>query len=285
MIPLYMAATKSINNIINNRNITLTEFYDIAFGRIGKSNDLYLGIWNNYFEKNINNAPSMIFILLINIIKNIVFDSRRNIINAEIKSELSSISDFFDKVRDYIESKYIYPNNLSENPILETEFEQITYLINLIITPAILNILLNQIYEGFFEMDATKFIVQDKNLVFEQIISTKFNGHTLKSYLKDVLPRLAIKYFTITYNDIDDHDKKITNANDLFIPLIQIIKNNRLIIINDDSLLVKNINDYLIPFMVNTYQNFIHYLRLTIYGYERYLLNTYQLVKILESLI
>jgi len=32
--------------------------------------------------------------------------------------------------------------------------------------------------------------------------------------------------------------------------------------------------------MDNTYHNFVHHLRLAIFGYEKYLLNTYQLVEI-----
>ncbi len=146
-------AIKSIKNKIRDRNITLIDFYDLGFQRIGTNNDLYLAIWNDYLNKNINNAPSMIFSLLNKIISdniNTIFDESNNQI---IKTELDTISKFFEIVRNYIESVDQYPKNLDDNPILMEESKQIIYLINLIITPSIRNIILNQILSGLSEMD------------------------------------------------------------------------------------------------------------------------------------
>ena len=134
-------------------------------------------------------------------------------------------------------------------------------------------------------MDGANIIIRDQTTILDEIRTVEFNGQTIDSYLEHVLPMLAVKYYTTIYHDQYDPDRKITTANDLFLPIIQILKTNKVIVLTDDSILIRNLQDYLIPFMTNTYQNFIHHLRLSVYGYERYLLNTYQLVRIMQSLV
>jgi hypothetical protein len=280
---VYESSVKSLPDKIN-RILDLVEFYNFAFGRIGHTKQLYLGIWENYMNKKLVETPSMIFSLLNNVILFLVNDSRGNRIDAELKTELTTIVNFYSLVRNYIELKN--PNgNLEDDLLLAEEFKQITYLINLVLTPAVRNILLNQIYLGFREMDGANTIVQDQTVILDEIVNVEFNGQTLDSYLKNILPTLAIKYYTNIYTNAEDSDRKITTATDLFFPIIQIVKSNKVILVTDESILVKNLREYLVPFLANTYQYFIHHLRMAIYGYERYLLNTYQLLKIAQSLI
>jgi ankyrin repeat protein len=284
-ISAYMAIVDSIANKLDNRNISLVNFYQDAFDKLGKSNDFYLRIWNNYLEKNLTETFSLIFPLLDNILGQIVEACKSDNIESSHKNELLTILGFYDKIAGYIELKNKYPNNLEDNPILDEEFKQITYLINLIITPRIRNILLNYIYKALKEMDSTGNIIKDQETALNEIVNSMFSNQTIDSYLTNILPNLAIKYFTAIYMNTDDPDRSVSNAEGLFLPIIQIVKANRLISVTDNSTVVQNLRDYLIPFMVNTYQYYIYYLRLTIYGYERYLLNTYQLTKILHLLI
>lgn len=281
------AYTSAVNSIVYkiDRNLSLVEFYNLAFGRVGRTKKLYLLVWENYFNKKLNDAESMIFPLLNGIINTLITESKDGIIDVETKGELITILNFYTIARDYIESKTSYPDNLEENPIHREEFSQIIYLINLIVTPSIRNILLNQIYLGLREMDGANIIIEDQTAILDEILAINFNGQTIESYLYDILPSLATKYFTAIYYNDNDSDKKITNSGDLFLPLIQIVKANTIIQVTDNSLLVQNMKEYLIPFMENVYHNFIHHLRLAIYGYERYILNTYQLCKIMQLLI
>lgn len=280
---LYKSTVKSIGERIS-RGADLVEFYRIAFGRIGQNHQMYQAIWDNYLNKNLSSAPSMIFSLLNNDINRIVNLSRANLVNAEVKSELRTITDFYKLVAKYIQSKN--PNgSLDDDPMLSQEFSQIVYLINLILSPAIRNILLSQIYQGLREMDGANTIIRDQTAFFDEITRLEFNGHTLDSYLYDVLPQLATKFYTGTYSNSEDSDRQITSSGDLFMPFIFIVKSNKIIQVTDESTLIKNMREYLIPFISNTYQNFIYHIRLAIYGYERYILNTYQLLRIMQSLI
>ncbi|ANB50514.1 putative ankyrin repeat protein [Powai lake megavirus] len=281
----YNLAIKSIKNKTRDRNLTLIDFYNLGFQRIGTNSDLYIAIWNDYLNKNINNTPSMIFSLLNKIIGddiNTIFDENNNGI---VKKELETISKFFEIVRNYIESVDQYPKNLDDNPILMEESKQIIYLINLILTPTIKNIILNQILSGFSEMDPLKTFTNDPNKIIDSIINAKFNGTTLDRYLYDVLPQLAYKYYTTIYNNSDDVDMKITNGNDLYLPIIQILRQNSLINITEESVIVENMKEYLIPFISNTYHYFIYHIKLAKYGYERYIINTHKLIKILQIML
>lgn len=282
---IYLGLVKNFRENTIERTYSIINFYNYAFARIGKNNQVYLNIWNNYLNKNLHDAPSMIFPIINNIISIIINNSSAGNINAQVKKELTTISNFFSVVKNYITLKESLPQNLEENYIYREEFDHIIYLINLIVTPAMRNILLGTIYNGLQEMDGADTIFKNHDAIIEEIIKTEFNGQTIDTYLQNILPKLATKYYTTIYSNNLDPGKRLVNANELFQPIVQIIKNNRIIQVTDESLLVQNLNDYLVPFMANTYNNFIHYVRMAIYGYERYLLNTYQIVRILQSLI
>ncbi|AYV85307.1 MAG: putative ankyrin repeat protein [Satyrvirus sp.] len=282
LVSFYHSSTKSISTKIGKRILDIVEFYDVAFGRIGKNKDMYLGIWTNYLEKNLINAPSMILSLTNVVIKNIISSYENG--GTEFKSELETVFNFYKEVKNYIELKDSFPRSLEENPILYEEFKQISYLINLILTPAVKNIIYSQIYQNLKEMDAANILLGDQTKILDEISGIEFNGQTIDSYLEDILPNLSFKYFTTIYYNNIDSDKKIIDAYNLFLPIIQIIKTNKIIQVTDESTIVQNFKEYLIPFLINTYQNFIHHIRLAIYSYERYLLNTFQLLSIFKSI-
>lgn len=286
-ISIYMSAYESsVNSIINklDRTLDLIEFYQYAFGKLGNTKQLYMGIWDAYLGKDLSQTTTMIFSLINQIIFNIIEQSKVNKNNAESKLDLNNIVKFLTIVKNYIEAKNPTAN-LDDDPELEEEFNQIVYLIGLIITPAMKNIIFNQIYQGFTEMNGTGSLLSDPSNILNEITTVQFNGQTIESYLTNILPLLAVKYYSSVYNNAIDGDRRITSSFDLYLPIIQIIKANKIIQLDDESLLIQNIKNYLIPFMSNTYQYFIHHLRLAIYGYERYILNTYQLTKIAQLLI
>jgi hypothetical protein len=226
----------------------------------------------------------MIFSHIDSIINQLITKSYNGKIDAESKTDLSVIVQFYQIVKEYIEAKN--PNaNIDDDPIIKEEVDQLIYLINLIITPAMRNILIGEILKGLRQMDQAETIIRDENLIMDEITKTKFNDQTIDSYMTNILPLLAIKYYTTTYSSDNDPDRKIVNPTDLFTPVIQILKMNKQIQITDESTIVQNLKEYLFPFMSNTYQNFIHHLKLTIYGYDRYLLNTYQRARILQSIL
>lgn len=277
-----------LNFIINNskdRLYDLVDFYNESFEKVSYNKEIHLEIWKNYLNKPIINCPSIIFYLINQIFSDIIFSIRSNIITSDVILELNTILEFMKLFKNYIDLKELLPINLDENPIIENEFKQIIYLINLIITPTIKNIILSSIYQQLKEMDTIDLILIDQQTIFDEILNIEFNGQTIDSYLTNVLPLHALKTFTMIYSNNMDNTRSITNSSDLFIPILNIIKANTIIQITENSTLIRNFREYIIPFLINIYQNFILVTRSTIYGYEKYLLNTYQLIEIVNTLI
>ncbi|CAH6420650.1 Ankyrin repeat protein [uncultured virus] len=291
------------------RGLDLTGFYTDAFQRIGRTPSLYLGVWDAYLNKSLINAPSMLFPHLDRILQHLASKIKaqtdpkpepKSLYNLSappysstlttptpfdptIQTELNTIAEFYERVRTYIEAKN--PNgNIEEDPQTRAEFEQIVYLINLIITPSMYQIVLRQIVDGVIQADALNTITQGTPDLINRITQTKVNNQTLEQYMYGVLPLLAAKYYSTTYAGPQDPTRRLNSATDLFAPITTFAKGNPVYQLTDESVLVSNITNHLIPFMSNTYQYFIHHLRLAIYGYDRYLLNSYQLVRILSVL-
>lgn len=268
---LFYASVKTIPSRIT-KLLNLTDFYSVGFGRIGNSKELRLAIWNNYLEKDLTMAPSMIFSQMYKIIGLL----QMNFFNQP--QDMQTVTEFFFLASEYINLKNSYPQDLDSNPLLEEEFKQIHLLINLILTPSMRNIILDQIYQGLSQMDQTMILTSDKTDVLNQIIKTEFNKITIDKFLEDILPKSSMKFFTRVYlNPMDT-----ANSSDLFIPLMQIIRNIKIMPVSDD--LISNFNDKIVPFMANTYNNFIFHLRLSIYSYDQFIINTNQLLQSLNSI-
>uniref|UniRef100_A0A6C0LSR1 Ankyrin repeat protein n=1 Tax=viral metagenome TaxID=1070528 RepID=A0A6C0LSR1_9ZZZZ len=276
-IPAY----KSILNIYSHdalkRNLDTIDFYNELFGKISiNSKEAHLSVWQQYLKKDISRTPSMIFLRLNKFIQNNLY--KENMPNIKI------ISNFMKKVEEYIELKNNLPNTVEENMILKEEFGQIEYLINLIITPSIINILFNTILQSIEEMKSINVITTDLNVIIETISKTEYGGQTIHTYLTNIFPKIAIHYYTNTFDNKLDPNKKITSVSQLFEPILNIIKSTKIILIDDNSILIKNISEYLFPFMDNTYNNFINVIRTVIFGYERYLLNTSRLLQTINAI-
>lgn len=284
----YVIAVSSIKKSIDDRSRSVTQFYDELFrNRISRTNnELHFGIWLNYMDKPLNQTPSMIF-LLINEILDIICKSS-NVLSPDTLDDLATIEEFMQVTRSYIDRREELSNNLDDNPVNSEDKDQIVFLVNLILTPAVYNIILGQIDKSLTDMDTSGNLYatdSDKEATMKEITETKFGTYTIETYLRDKLPTLAFKYYSQIYQNGQDPDRKILLDSQLFTPILSIIKSNKKIIIDDDSTLITNFNNYLIPFMLNTYQNFIHHIRLAIFGFEKYLLNTYQLVKIYSAMM
>ena len=277
----YLGTVDLIKKSIDSRTRTISEFYAELFQRVGRTTDLHLGIWLNYTDKQLDRTPSMIFCLLNDVLQTICTVRPTT---PDLLADLVTVKEFMRVVRAYIDRRTDLPECLDENPVYNEDKDQIAFLINLIITPAIYNIILGQIDKSLEEMDATNNLYNNdpakKDSIMEAITRTEFGTYTIKTYLEKKLPTLAFKYYTQIYQNKNDPDRKILLDTELFAPIIFIIEMNKEVTIDDESILIKNFKEYLIPFISNTYQNFIHHLRLAIFGFEKYLLNTYQLVEI-----
>jgi ankyrin repeat protein len=251
----FIVASQNIQDWINDLpnfppGKTIAEFH--SKNTIQEKN-AFLQVWKFYIEKNILSAPSMIFHLL----NKLIIDNKIN------NDELVQINEFYGIFVKFTQMKKDLPNNINENPIIKEEKEQIEYLINLIITPVAYNVIANYVNSSMKNRD-------------EQFLTRELLE--LENYLKDKLPSLMYKYYTKIYNNNDiDIDKVISSTDQLFAPIIELIKVLHLKI-DDNDVIITNLKTYVFPWLDNIYNNFIKYIRVAVYGYEQHLLNISQLL-------
>jgi len=287
------AFKRKISNIIRQtaqRNLTPTDFYNSTFKTISNNPAVQRAIWKNYISRHLEESYSVILSRLFYILdvdtkyfQNQSVPPTREL-DVIICEEINILQQFFFRVKDYIETKESLPADLEDNYILREEVNQIVYITNLILTPAIVSILQNHLYEGLKELNETDALLGSIKDVVNDIMTLETEGYnlTLIDYIYDVLSIKAVKYFGNIYNNSLDADRKTMSGADLFNPIIDTIKRSP-IRLDENSLIIQNLKNYLIPFLVNSYQNFIFHIRLSVYGLEKYLLNTYQLVDILDT--
>ena len=278
-IGAYIGSLTKLKKRVEDRTWSICKFYDESFSLIGRSNAMYLAIWQNYMDKTIPNAPSMIFLSLHRIIRSTLQNSDVKI----IKTDLQTIENFLSCVKEFIDQRVDLPRDL-DNPILIEEREQIIYLLNLFITEHAIQMIYQQVDKALREMDGSGNLYVNTESVMNQMYATEYNGATIESYMKEILPNLIYKFLTQTYGQ-NDPAKKITMLTEIFDPIVSILQANTIVVFDSESILIRNIKEYLIPFLSETYQNFVHHLRLSTYGFERYIINLYQLIKIYRSML
>lgn len=268
---VYAGLLVTLQKNIEDRSFSEIEFYENSFGRIGRTKKMNLAIWINYMMKKLDRTPSMIFMEIDQLLKKMIADVLPN-------DEVEVIRDFMKSVKEYIDRRVDLPNDL-KNPVNIRELEQIKYIINLIVTPALLGIIYREIETQVREGIQLAGSDDDIYKIMDNITEAKFGEDTIETYMKGTMINSLYKNLTEIYLDKKDPDRKY-QLSDIFEPIISAIKANTAFAIDDESLLIKNIKEHIIPFMTNTYRNVIHHIRLAIYGYEKYLLNTFQLVEI-----
>jgi len=158
------------------------------------------------------------------------------------------------------------------------------YIIRLVINPSVKNILMDEMINAMYHSESVM-ITKTKSELYEAINKSKFQGLDINQYFDTVLPLRVIKYFTTTYSSQLDPEMKILASDELFNPILDIARMNKIFTIDDDNNIFMNIEQYLFPFLDNLYQEFVKTMRLTIYSYEKYILNTLQLLKIIKVFI
>ena len=278
-IGAYIGSLTKLKKRVEDRTWSICKFYNESFSLIGRSNAMYLAIWQNYMDKTIPNAPSMIFLSLHRIIRSTLQNTDVKI----IKTDLQTVEAFLSCVKEFIDQRVDLPRDL-DNPILIEEREQIIYLLNLFITEHAIQMIYQQVDKALREMDGSGNLYVNTESVMNQMYATEYNGATIESYMKEILPNLIYKFLTQTYGQ-NDPAKKITMLTEIFDPIVSILQANTIVVFDSESILIRNIKEYLIPFLSETYQNFVHHLRLSTYGFERYIINLYQLIKIYRSML
>ena len=284
-ITIYPLLVRDLAGGLNQRMIPLTDFYSQVMSKVSNNPEVHLSIWNNYLHKEYKQTPSMIFSLIDSTISGIVFWFKNDNLTPEYRKQLDTVIETLTLVETYINTKASLPDFLEDNPMLAEEFSHLKYIINLVLTPAIYNIFMSQIYESLKAIDLTDTLTGKTQEVFDAISNTRYANQTIQDYIYNILPQAALAFYTTTYQNQNDPERTVVDSSDLFFPILQIVKNNPLMELTDSSPVISTLINNLIPFLADTYQNLIYHLRLAVYGYERYILNTLQKLRIVDLMI
>lgn len=124
------------------------------------------------------------------------------------------------------------------------------------------------------------------NQIMIDILNVKdpATDQTLESYLTVYLPEKLTKKMLEFYDDEEDPDRRL-DMDGLFTSIITLLKENKTLVLADDSDLIKNIKTYLFPYYKDIYTQMIQAMKVLIDNYNRYLMNEKRHIEIISLLL
>ena len=123
------------------------------------------------------------------------------------------------------------------------------------------------------------------NKSVESILVTENNNQSsLIKYIFDFLPLKLVK-ITMNIFDGDSDPDRIYNRDDLYEKILKIIMLNTSLPLSDNSSLIKNMKEILIPYFKDFNELFINEAKILVDGYFGYLISESNLLKILSILL
>lgn len=241
----------------DTKSISPFEFYNRVLKNVaGHSYLAELQLWKDAMNHTI--APNEFIMSAID----------RKLMNSD---DLKPYLGFFKVLKDYESNENAYGDDLS-NPFWIDDMNTCIYLINLIISPAVINLLKIEVARGIGNM------ITD-NTIIDNVMNTKDpSGNTINNYVYNVLPEKAYKYFTRRFY-LNDPDKNVLSPTDLFLPIISLLQFNKEITLDSNSPLINSLNNKFFPWLQIIYQNVIHHIRFAKIALDRYNIMTGELLE------
>src|SRR5207249_1007445 len=107
-------------------------------------------------------------------------------------------------------------------------------------------------------------------LIVDRILNQKYNGKPLNNYIINDLTVILVKNNLQLYTDEQDPDRKI-DINSIFEEITDFLVNNTVFPIKSDSIIIKNLNQYIYPYYRLVYTLFIKRVKSLIDNYTQYL--------------
>ncbi len=108
---------------------------------------------------------------------------------------------------------------------------------------------------------------------------------TSEKYIIDELPIILVKHYLQVYEDDDDKHREIKSFNSLMEPIYVILKRNTDVPFDDDSSVIKNIKDNLVPYYQDVIKYIIENMQYITDNYNRLIRNEGKHVSIMNSLL
>lgn len=269
---------------IPRADVGLASFYQNTSTLLSQNVYVTLQIFKSYLSNPLPEAPSLIFVQLMKHIKKIVTNEIKTT-DAKIREKIASIIEFMEIVKHIIQNKTIFPKQYDENSYLKEEMEIIQYILKIVITPRVKNIILQKIRDFIIGSTQNTNYENQTSEILRYISEQKYHNKTLGEYLENELPITITKYISNVYQNNQDPDRSIILLKELFQPIMEIIQKNNIVEVAITTTAITQFENVLISFIANSYEKLIQHLSLTIYGFERFILNFYQQLKIINLML
>lgn len=291
---------KAYENTMDS-NLSVSELYDDLFENVFKTNEdhmMYNELWRLYLNddkrmQNLTNIHLITVILqqkMLGRIKNTISTLKDNISGSSqqmrdrfetIKKEFMSInklheSIFNETIKDYDELplEYNKQTNYVRKEIMDIYAHVLKHVVLSNFYLAIGNSIANNIEQRTNNDDKSKSIEQARKIM-----------ESSKNYIIDELPLILVKHYMQVYENDEDKDRDIKSFASLMEPIYRNLKLNTMVKIDDDSTIIKNIQDKLVPYYQDIVRTTIDNMQYVIENYNRLIKNEGKHISILHSLI
>ncbi len=277
-------------NVLNNKNNVKKYNADIDFRS-------YPEILKRYIHSDKINNVLLLQPFLQKYVYDILFNHN---ITTNTANNIELISDVYENVLyniciDYEELPLEYNNdnyvlkqtcNIIAHVLKHTLLTSLYHSITKTITKYIktINIPNNNENTGSLKYDGTQYSEYINKLVESIINCGKNNESILIKYIYEILPTKLIKVILGIYDGENDPDKSVTKEK-LYDNIVKIIMMNNIIPIPEDSSLIVNLKESLIPYFKDYIDLFINEAKIMVDGYYSYVISESRILRIISMLL
>jgi len=211
-------------------------------------------------------------------------------------SQIYTIEGYLKTLCDLLDQRYIV-NNVFDNEFNRGIFESISYSTMIAIQNgfvlAIKKLLINHVLQtyGVNKINNYRYVI---NLLMGEdlnITSGSFNNEDEKTYilsnkLKDAsITEVYVKEILNYINVKDEKNEEYTGYDKIIAEIKQRLISNPFIPIKEDSLFIKNYDEYITPYYKALYKTMVEHQKRLVFNYIKFIINQYEGVKILKMIL
>lgn len=268
LVKLQAILIKELSYIKNNDKDTQKDILSRSMNDFNIIKELYDDIFK-FIIHNMENSPEVygkvnIFLkdvidIIIHIVKHVIFSNFYHLILRSLAEYIKSISP--KKIIEFVEDD-THLRNLFDQEIKKEKDDESLIMYNS-----------KEKYGKYIALLINSFVQYNKNGTNKYPL--------LKNYIIDDLPKISVKYILDIYENDYDPDKTYNSLDSMFEKIFDIIKQNPVMSIEDDSSIITNLKDYVIPFYKDLLNEVVPKMKQLIHNYNRYILNESRYIEIM----
>jgi hypothetical protein len=271
--------------------LNIGDLYNAISSHITRGADymLYNELWSNYKQSDLIH-PTNIHLLCCLLENKIVSGFNTLQTNLLIVDQLNIICKLYKNVFTTIINDYNdLPKEYSDdNYVLKEVIDIITHVVSSVICANFYYTIRNMLTKYYISVNTYNKLKYANKKEYYKNIRDSINNITsqtkLKKYIIDEIPIKLVKQNLHIYDDNFDQKKNNESTEVLLGNVTNMLKITNVISIDNNSLLIKNITTYIVPYYVDIIQQVVPAMKNVIDNYNRYIMNGYRNLAIVTSM-